>query len=130
MDSQLPPSLTEHLPPDVLNWLYHYQQEHQFANLEGVIVDILCKSFEQANHVPERLADLERRVNALSREVVHLRQQLPETYDRLREQLAAVRLSHSGILHNLRDRVESLEAQVFPSPPSERVADADAAVDS
>lgn len=56
----------------------------------------------------------ERRVNALSREVIHLRQQLPENYDRLREQLAAVRLSHSGILHNLRDRVEALESEVFP----------------
>ncbi|MCH9056298.1 hypothetical protein L5220_10375 [Synechococcus sp. PCC 6716] len=130
MDSQLPAGITEHLPPEILSWLYSYQQEHQFANLEGVIVDIICKYFDQKGHLPERLADLERRVNALSREVIQLRQRLPENYDRLREQLAAVRLSHSGILHNLRDRVESLERQVFPNAPTEVAMDADAEVDS
>ncbi|URR35853.1 hypothetical protein NBE99_01605 [Thermosynechococcus sp. HN-54] len=117
--------ITAHLPPEVLNWLYAYQREHQFASLEGAIVDIVCKFYAQGNHLPERVADLERRVNALSREVIHLRQQLPENYDRLREQLAAVRLSHSGILHNLRDRVEALEAEVFAHRPNAVDAEAD-----
>ncbi len=129
MDAQLPPAIAEHLPPEVLSWLFHYQQEHQFANLEGAIVDILCRSFEQANCVPERIADLERRVNALSREVINLRQQIPENYDRLREQLAAVRLSHSGILHNLRDRVEAIESHLFPNAINETLQDADATAD-
>ncbi|AXY67321.1 hypothetical protein D3A95_01535 [Thermosynechococcus sichuanensis E542] len=117
--------ITEHLPPDVLGWLYAYQREHQFTSLEAAIVDIICKYYAQAEHFPERVADLERRVNALSREVIHLRQQLPENYDRLREQLAAVRLSHSGILHNLRDRVEALESEVFAGRPSAADAEAD-----
>ncbi|HIK24547.1 MAG TPA: hypothetical protein IGP91_01465 [Thermosynechococcus sp. M46_R2017_013] len=116
--------ITEHLPPDVLSWLYAYQREHQLTSLEAAIVDIVCKFYAQTNRLPERVADLERRVNALSREVIHLRQQLPQNYDRLREQLAAVRLSHSGILHNLRDRVEALECEVFSDRPS--VADAEA----
>lgn len=122
MDSES--GITEHLPPEVLRWLYAYQREHQFASVEGAIVDIVCRFYAQADHLPERVADLERRVNALSREVIHLRQQLPENYDRLREQLAAVRLSHSGILHNLRDRVEALESEVFSTHPN--VADAEA----
>jgi uncharacterized protein YceH (UPF0502 family) len=117
--------ITEHLPPEVLSWLYAYQREHQLASLEAAIVDIVCKFYTQANHLPERVANLERRVNALSREVIYLRQQLSENCDRLREQLAAVRLSHSGILHNLRDRVEALESEVFSSRPSAADAEAD-----
>ncbi|MFN4280232.1 hypothetical protein [Thermosynechococcus sp.] len=123
MDSE--PGITEHLPLNVLSWLYAYQREHQFTSLEAAIVDIVCKFYAQTDHLPERVADLERRVNALSREVIHLRQQLPEDYDRLREQLAAVRLSHSGILHNLRDRVEALEAEVFAHSPNPADAEAD-----
>ncbi|BAC08819.1 hypothetical protein [Thermosynechococcus vestitus] len=123
MNSESP--ITEHLPPEVRSWLYAYQQEHQLASPEAAIVDIVCKFYTQPNHLSERVANLERRVNALSREVIHLRQQLPENYDRLREQLAAVRLSHSGILHNLRDRLEALESAVFSGGPSAADAEAD-----
>ncbi|BCX13056.1 MAG: hypothetical protein KatS3mg067_1994 [Thermosynechococcus sp.] len=123
MNPQSP--ITEHLPPEVLSWLYAYQREHQLASLEAAIVDIVCKFYTQANHLSEQVANLERRVHALSREVIYLRQQLSENYDRLREQLAAVRLSHSGILHNLRDRVEALESEVFSGHPSAADAEAD-----
>ncbi|WP_298615103.1 hypothetical protein [uncultured Thermosynechococcus sp.] len=118
-------NITAHLPPHLLRWLDAYQREHQFPSLEVAIVDIVCKFYAQTERLPERVAELEQQVNALSREVIHLRQQLPETYDRLREQLAAVRLSHSGILHNLRDRLEALEAEVFANPPSAADAEAD-----
>ncbi|MFN3679540.1 hypothetical protein [Thermosynechococcus sp.] len=117
--------IREHLPANVLNWLYAYQREHEFPSLEAAIVDIVCQFYSQVAYLPERVAELEQRLNALSREVIHLRQKLPETYDRLREQLAAVRLSHSGILHNLRDRLEALEAEVFANPPNAADAEAD-----
>lgn len=130
MDAQLPAAISEHLPPEVLSWLYQYQQAHRFTHLEAAIADIICKYFNQQVALPQRLAELEQRLSALSREVVHLRQQLPENYDRLREQLAAVRLSHSGILHNLRERLESLERHIVANAVNETVTDADAEADS
>jgi hypothetical protein len=65
-----------------------------------------------------RLDDLEKHLNNLTREVLLLRQELPNSHDRLREQLATVRLSHSGLLQDLRRRVQALEVATNPEVDS------------
>ncbi|MCM1983119.1 hypothetical protein [Lyngbya confervoides] len=74
---------------------------------------------------PTQLQAIEQQLLALSREVIELRQQGPSYYDQLRGQVAAIHLSHSGLIKNLRERLEALEAQMglkssSVTPPSEQ----------
>lgn len=103
------PTLYEQLPPEILSQLRLYQGRHHLENLDSAVVHILQDYLTSTVPLLEQYEDVERRLNALGREVVQLRQQMPQNYDRLREQLAAVRLSHSGLLHNLRDRIALVE---------------------
>ncbi len=104
------------LPPHVYQQLQTYQLNRGLETLTAALIEILEHYFgllhlQSAAAIadPGRTEELERRVNNLTREVVFLRQELSHNSDRLREQLATVRLSHSGLLQNLRDRVETLE---------------------
>ncbi|NJN23752.1 MAG: hypothetical protein HC810_04320 [Acaryochloridaceae cyanobacterium RL_2_7] len=53
--------------------------------------------------------DLDDQVSVLTRQLIQLQQQLTDQYDQLRGQVAAIHLSHSGLIKNLRERVETLE---------------------
>lgn len=57
---------------------------------------------------------LEAKVETLTRQLIQLQQQLTDQYDQLRGQVATIHLSHSGLIKNLRERVETLE------PPTEK----------
>ncbi|MDG2990907.1 hypothetical protein L3556_08200 [Candidatus Synechococcus calcipolaris G9] len=103
------PTLYDQLPAEILSQLRLYQERHHLENLDAAVVHILQDYLTSTVPLMEQYEDVERRLNALGREVVQLRQQMPQNYDRLREQLAAVRLSHSGLLHNLRDRIAIVE---------------------
>lgn len=103
------PTLYDQLPPEILSQLRLYQERRRLESLDGAVANILQEYLTSTASLMEQYEDVERRLNALGREVVQLRQQMPQNYDRLREQMAAVRLSHSGLLHNLRDRIALIE---------------------
>lgn len=113
--NQLPAPLYEQLEA------YQVQQGHDnlLAALTEILQDYFQTQLEPSDTLEVRLVEAEKRLTALTREVVHLRQDVPSNYDRLREQLATVRLSHSGLLQNLRDRIEVLEQALEEAIPQE-----------
>lgn len=123
-DSDQESSLSRFLPPQLYQQLQLYQQSRGYSDLTDALVEALQNYFDLVIAEPisregmlNRLQELEKRVSSLTRELVFLRQEIPNTYDRLREQLATVRLSHSGLLQNLRDRIEVLEQSGLALPP-------------
>ncbi|MGB7415954.1 MAG: hypothetical protein WA902_17255 [Thermosynechococcaceae cyanobacterium] len=109
-DSEL--DLSKVLSPEVYRHLLAYQAQQGHPSLM-VALDQLLQDYFAPAVKPEadqqQLDALEGRVYTLTREVMLLRQSVPDQCDRLREQLAAVRLSHSGLLQNLRQRLEAVE---------------------
>ena len=63
---------------------------------------------------PEAHQKLDNKVDALTRQLIQLQQQLTDQYDQLRGQVATIHLSHSGLIKNLRERMDDLEN---PSDP-------------
>ena len=113
------PNLASQLPAQLYQRLKVYQQTQGHESLSAALIEALQSYFElmgmrqpEPGELPEPLDNLEKRVNNLTREMFLLRQEFPQSYDRLREQMAAIRLSHSGLLKNLRDRIEVLEQAV------------------
>lgn len=108
-DSDL--DLSQFLSPEVYRQLLVYQQRCGHSSLQVALNSVLEDSFAQGidSTTQQQIDGLEGRVYTLTREVMLLRQSVPDQCDRLREQLAAVRLSHSGLLQNLRERLETLE---------------------
>ncbi len=113
-------SLYPKIPPVILHQLQAHQTQHQLPDLDAAIIHILEQFFDEALALPadagvlaeDALTEVNQRLACLSRELVNVRMQVPQEYDRLREQLAAVRLSHSGLLHNLRERIEMIEKTI------------------
>jgi hypothetical protein len=69
---------------------------------------------EPLSSIPdERISQLEQRLNSLTQELRQLRRESPGQLDRLREQVAAVRLSHSGLIQDLSRRLEAIESATF-----------------
>ncbi len=103
--------LSQFLSPEVYQQLLAYQQRYEHSSLQVALNRCLEDSFAQGAEptTQQQIDGLEGRVYTLTREVMMLRQSVPDQCDRLREQLAAVRLSHSGLLQNLRQRLETLE---------------------
>lgn len=113
------------LPPALQQQLQTYQRQRGLDNLADALVEALQHYFiltdprlGGAIAQAKQAEELEKRINQLTREVVFLRQEFAKNADRLREQLATVRLSHSGLLHNLRDRIEVLEQAVIAGGPA------------
>ncbi len=111
------PSLVNAIPTHVYQRLKLYQQQQGHASVTEALTDALEHYFDslpaKATHAEPasgQIQDLEKRLMSLTREVLILRQELPNNYDRLREQVATVRLSHSGLIQDLRDRLEAIEA--------------------
>lgn len=107
--SDLDPS--QFLSPDVCRQLRAYQQRKGISSVAEALNHLLENHFALGGEssMQQQIEGLEGRVYTLTREVMLLRQSVPDQCDRLREQLAAVRLSHSGLLQNLRQRLETLE---------------------
>lgn len=108
--------LARSLSPEVYRHLQTYQQQQGQSSLEAALNHLLQGYFSEQrsdiqlpSEAQRQVESLENRVYTLTREVMLLRQSVPDQCDRLREQLAAVRLSHSGLLQNLRQRLEVLE---------------------
>ncbi len=111
--------------PVMLEQLQAHQEQYRLPNLDAAVIHALGQFFDDAlpllpqSEIPvapeakpeftEVITEINQRISSLGREVVNVRLQVPQEYDRLREQLAAVRLSHSGLLHNLRERIEAIE---------------------
>lgn len=116
-------NLLNQLPASLCQQLETYRAQQGHADLLSALTEILQDYFQSQPASEEslqvRLAEAEQRLTALTREVVHLRQDIPNNYDRLREQVATVRLSHSGLLQNLRDRIEVLEQALGEAIPQE-----------
>lgn len=117
-------NLASALPVSLYEQFKLYQQAQSYASETEALADALQNYFDHLMMEPDtpdplgsRIEDLEKRLSNLTREVLLLRQELPNTYDRLREQLATVRLSHSGLLQDLRGRVQALEAANQAPPP-------------
>lgn len=110
-------SFYHRLSPTLVRNLQAHQAQCNLPSLDAAIVEILEQYFANLVAIEEGseptladpLNDLNQRVTSLGRELVNIRTTVPQEYDRLREQLAAVRLSHSGLLHNLRERIEVIE---------------------
>ncbi|MGF1604404.1 MAG: hypothetical protein ACFCU8_20795 [Thermosynechococcaceae cyanobacterium] len=119
-DSEL--DLSGALSPEVYRHLLDYQIQQGHPSLM-VALDQLLQDYFAPAVKPEadqqQLDVLEGRVYTLTREVMLLRQSVPDQCDRLREQLAAVRLSHSGLLQNLRQRLEAVEQMTETSSDRE-----------
>ena len=123
MDSDL----SQQLSPQLYQQLQVYQQQHAHPNLTDALNAALKDYFAQTQspstespNLTQQIASMDNRLYTLTRELASLRQLVPNECDRLREQLAAVRLSHSGLLHNLRQRLDALEQTVGdhdPNPP-------------
>ena len=64
---------------------------------------------EQSGQDAQNQKALDDKVSVLTRQLIQLQQQLTDQYDQLRGQVAAIHLSHSGLIKNLRERVETLE---------------------
>jgi hypothetical protein len=112
--------LSEYLSPSVYHQLQAYRQHQGHPTLKAALEEILQAFFAEPGPseptldsvaLHQQLEGLENRVYTLTREMMLLRQSVPDQCDRLREQLAAVRLSHSGLLQNLRQRLEVLESR-------------------
>lgn len=108
------PKLELGLSPALQQQLEAYRNLHHHQDLESTMADILDQFFthyddDQTSH-QRQLQNLETKLDTFARELVTLRQQVPQDYDQLRGQLAAIHLSHSGLLRNLRERLEVLEA--------------------
>jgi len=108
--------IVSQLSPTLRSQLQAHQAQYQLPSLDAAILHILSQYFEEsevldaaATPTGDSLQELHQRITSLGREMVNIRQSVPQEYDRLREQLAAVRLSHSGLLHNLRERIEVIE---------------------
>jgi hypothetical protein len=115
-DSDL--DLSDALFPEVYHHLLAYQQRQGHPSLIAALNHLLQNYFvSPTESSAQQLEGLESRVYTLTREVMLLRQSVPDQCDRLREQLAAVRLSHSGLLQNLRQRLEVLEGIVPTEDP-------------
>lgn len=100
------------LPSDLREKLKSYQQEQHHEDIGITILSVLNHFFaetEQELCQEQRIHRLEEQMTSFSQELIALRQKVPEEYDQLRSQLATVRLSHSGLLGNLRERLEILE---------------------
>lgn len=105
------------LSPKLVQHLQAHQAQYNLPSLDAAIAHILEQYFEDdvvlediaEPPLPDAITDLNQRITSLGRELVNIRASVPQEYDRLREQLAAVRLSHSGLLHNLRERIEVIE---------------------
>lgn len=112
--------LSQFLSPEVYRHLQTYQQQQGHPSvivaLNHLLQDYFAPPTNQESQ--QQIEGLESRVYTLTREVMLLRQSVPDQCDRLREQLAAVRLSHSGLLQNLRQRLEVLEQGGIPVDPS------------
>ncbi|MDS3862273.1 hypothetical protein RIF25_15850 [Thermosynechococcaceae cyanobacterium BACA0444] len=110
-------SLYNTLSPILIQNLQAHQAQYNLPSLDAAVIHILEQYFDDVvvlEHIseptlPEPINDLNQRITSLGRELVNIRNSVPQEYDRLREQLAAVRLSHSGLLHNLRERIEVIE---------------------
>jgi hypothetical protein len=118
------PSLVNVIPNHLYKKLKLYQQQHGHANVTEALTNVLQDHFDglagkstnpESEPASGQLQDLEKRLMSLTREVLILRQELPNNYDRLREQVATVRLSHSGLIQDLRDRLEAIEALMAES---------------
>lgn len=109
------------LSPEVYRHLQAYQTLHGHPSITTALERLLQGYFAQTDTSSnqQQLDALEGRVYTLTREIMLLRQSVPDQCDLLREQLAAVRLSHSGLLQNLRQRLEVIE-QAMVSDPSEQ----------
>ena len=117
--------LSQHLSPQLYQQLEAYQRQHQHSSLTVALNALLTEYFERPNSasaqdrdLTQQVASMDNRIYTLTRELVSLRQLVPNECDRLREQLAAVRLSHSGLLHNLRQRLETLEQTMGREDPT------------
>ncbi|MBW4551062.1 MAG: hypothetical protein KME35_08130 [Aphanocapsa sp. GSE-SYN-MK-11-07L] len=113
------PSLVKVIPNHLYQRLKLYQQQQGHASVIEALTDVLQTYFDslaakstQSESASGQIQDLEKRLMSLTREVLILRQELPNNYDRLREQVATVRLSHSGLIQDLRDRLEAIEALI------------------
>ncbi|PZD72295.1 hypothetical protein C1752_03882 [Acaryochloris thomasi RCC1774] len=108
-DSDL--DLSQFLAPEICRQLLAYQQQQGHSSVTEALNHLLERHFAQGvdSTAQQQIEGLEGRVYTLTREVMLLRQSVPDQCDRLREQLAAVRLSHSGLLQNLRQRLEAVE---------------------
>ncbi|AFY59536.1 hypothetical protein [Synechococcus sp. PCC 6312] len=110
-------SLYSTLSPILMQNLQVHQAQYNLPSLDAAVIHILEQYFDDVvvlenisePTLPEPINDLNQRITSLGRELVNIRNSVPQEYDRLREQLAAVRLSHSGLLHNLRERIEVIE---------------------
>jgi hypothetical protein len=113
--------LSRALSPVVHDRLQAYQAQQGYPSLAIALDQLLQDYFAQTveSSSQQQIEGLESRVYTLTREVMLLRQSVPDQCDRLREQLAAVRLSHSGLLQNLRQRLEILEEMVRVSSDSD-----------
>jgi hypothetical protein len=120
------------LPPDLEDRLLSYQIQHGLKDQAATIFAVLMEffgldemgiPFKVDPSLQDRVTFLEQQLAIFTRELITLRQSVPKNQDQLRGQLAAVRLSHSGLLQNLRERVELLEQRVegdasrIPPPP-------------
>ncbi|NCJ06366.1 hypothetical protein GS597_07550 [Synechococcales cyanobacterium C] len=108
--------LTQLLSPELYQRLLAHQQQQGYATLAETLAAALSAYFGQLSQDQPASQDLkiqihalEQRLQTLTQEVVRLRQDVPHRYDQLREQMATVRLSHSGLLRDLRQRLEALE---------------------
>ncbi len=124
------PDYAKLLPPPLYQQLQAYQQQQGHTTLTAALTDALSAYFAQLsedNPSPQDLAQqvhaLEHRLQTLTQEVVRLRQDVPHRYDQLREQLATVRLSHSGLLRDLRQRLETLEQSLSKSADDTQAMD-------
>jgi hypothetical protein len=109
-------SLLSQLPEPLHQKLVQFQMSQGHESLLDALAVILQSYFEAqstekrpSSESNAQVQELEKRVVSMTRELFALRQEVPNQCDRLREQLAAVRLSHSGMLQNLRERIEELE---------------------
>ncbi len=114
-------SLVNVIPNHLYKKLKLYQQQHGHNSVTEALTDALQHYFDglagkstnpESEPASGQLQDLEKRLMSLTREVLILRQELPNSYDRLREQVATVRLSHSGLIQDLRDRLETIEGLI------------------
>ena len=120
------------LTPALQQRLEHYRTQHDHQDLVSALLMILETFLAQQDSEDcaqtKQIHKLEKKLDAFSQELIALRQQVPNDYDQLRGQLAAIHLSHSGLLGNLRERLEVLEASILETSTSQASLDSEKSI--